>query len=229
MLWRKYTDRKLIKSVTSLERGEKSERRAVLRLLKFGVDPRAIFHDCYFYKSSGFYTQADLVVATSSGLIVFEIKDYGGWIYGDSHQKYWLQSLAYGREKHRFYNPVMQNRGHIRAIRDNLCRNWGIPIYSVVVFYGSCKLKDVVVDDDNVFVIRPNKIKKVMTDILQKKPARYGDKREIMAVLGKSVSDGKNPKIVSYQREAAYNISRHALRRSLSLNPLSLIFRIFRW
>lgn len=229
VLWHKYTDRKLIKSVTSFNRGERSERRAVLRLLKLGIPPRAIFHDCYFYKSSGFYTQADLVVATRSGLIVFEIKDYGGWIYGDSHQKYWTQSLAHGHEKHKFYNPVMQNRGHIRAIRDNLCSNWGIPIYSVVVFYGDCKLKHVKVDDENVYVIRPSKLKKTVISILRKPEARYGDKREVMKILTQAVRDGENPKIVSDQREAACNISRYALRRSLSLNSLSLIFRLIRW
>lgn len=107
---------RLIKTVTSTTRGESSERDVILRLLKMGINPRSIFHDCYIRKSSGTYTQVDLVVATSYGLFVFEIKDYSGWIFGHYRQKYWTQVLAYGREKHRFYNPIKQNNSHIKAL-----------------------------------------------------------------------------------------------------------------
>lgn len=71
----------------------------------------------YIQKTSGEYTQVDVAVATRTGIIVFEVKDYSGWIFGNDRQKYWTQLLAYGKEKHRFYNPVMQNAGHIQAIR----------------------------------------------------------------------------------------------------------------
>ena len=108
-LIRKYIkDMQLLETVTPRDRGEWSERKTVLKLLKMGIDHRAIFHDCYIRKSNGSYTQVDLVVATSQGLLAFEIKDYSGWIFGHYRQKYWTQVLAYGREKHRFYNPIMQ-------------------------------------------------------------------------------------------------------------------------
>lgn len=38
---------KLIEQVTPLYRGEETERMLVLELLKFGVNPKAIFHDLY--------------------------------------------------------------------------------------------------------------------------------------------------------------------------------------
>lgn len=79
----------------------------ILSLLKEGINPKAIFHDLYIQKTNGEYTQIDVAVATKAGIIVFEVKDYSGWIFGNGHQRYWTQILAYGEEKHRFYNPVM--------------------------------------------------------------------------------------------------------------------------
>lgn len=228
-IWRHYRDKKLIESVTSLDRGERSERDVVLRLRKMGIEACAVFHDCYLWRTTGIYTQVDLVVATSCGLIVFEVKDYSGWIYGDSSHKYWLQSLAFGRDKHRFYSPIWQNMGHIRAIRENLCHNRGIPIYSVIVFYGDCKLKNIHIDDKNTFVIYPKRIKRTVKKILKKSPAHYGDKQEIADVLSKAVIDGENPSIVSDQREAAENISKYADRSYFSFSPLRAILRFLRW
>ena len=80
LIWRQYKDLQLIKTITSTKRGEPSERDVILKLLKIGINPKAIFHDCYIRKSSGNYTQVDLVVATRQGLLVFEIKDYSGWL-----------------------------------------------------------------------------------------------------------------------------------------------------
>jgi len=127
-------ERELIEQVTPLTRGEWAERRLVLSLLQEGVNPKAIFHDLYIQKPNGEYTQIDVVVATRAGIIVFEVKDYSGWIFGNEHQKYWTQLLAYGKEKHHFYNPIMQNSGHIQTIRQSLPQNPDIPIYSIIVF-----------------------------------------------------------------------------------------------
>ncbi|WP_300906133.1 nuclease-related domain-containing protein [uncultured Bacteroides sp.] len=105
-LYVKHKERKLIELVTPITRGEWSERRVILKLLKDGINPKAIFHDLYIQKPNGEYTQVDVAVATKTGIIVFEVKDYSGWIFGNEHQRYWTQILAYGKEKHRFYNPV---------------------------------------------------------------------------------------------------------------------------
>ena len=54
----------LIEQVTPITRGEWSERRVVLNLLKGGINPKAIFHDLYIQKPNGEYTQVDVAVAT---------------------------------------------------------------------------------------------------------------------------------------------------------------------
>ena len=202
-------ERQLVETVSERGRGERSERRTVLALLKMGINPRAIFHDCYIRRSTGRYTQIDLVVATKNGLIVIEDKEYSGWIFGNSRQKYWTQILAYGKEKHRFYNPIMQNRGHVNAIRENLPQNLGVPIYSVIIFYGSSEFKNVTVEEDNVFIIYPESLKKTIDHILHMPEANFGNKHEIMNLFIQAVKNGNNPEIISAQihtaSQAAYN------------------------
>ncbi len=222
----------LIETVTPRYCGEWSERRTVFKLLRMGIDPRAIFHNCYIKRSSGTYTQVDLVVATKSGLLAFEIKDYSGWIFGDFRQKYWAQVLAYGKEKHRFYNPIMQNNGHIEAIRENLPHNPGIPIYSIIVFWGNCTLKNVTVGSDNDFLIYPNEIERTVQDILCRSNADFGDKYEIMNMLTQAVANGNNPDIVSSQLmtalKAGYSCPASSYHSSYSM-PFHYLRRFNRW
>lgn len=205
LVYLKRKERELIEQVTPITRGEWSERRVVLRLLKMGINPKAIFHDLYIQKPNGEYTQVDVAVATKAGIIVFEVKDYSGWIFGNEHQKYWTQLLAYGKEKHRFYNPVMQNSGTIQAIRQCLQQNPDTPIYSVIVFFGSSEFKDVTCNANNTFIIYPRSIQQVVSEILMQPNANFGNKYEIMNLFTKAVQNGNNPMIVSSQiNSAAY-------------------------
>lgn len=203
IVYAKRKERELIEQVTPITRGEWSERRVVLKLLKMGINPRAIFHDLYIQKPNGEYTQIDVAVATKTGIIVFEVKDYSGWIFGSEHQKYWTQLLAYGKEKHRFYNPVMQNAGHIQAIRHCLPQNPSIPIYSVIVFFGNSEFKDITCNADNTFIIYPRSIQQVVSEILMQSKANFGNKYEIMSLFTKSVQNGNDPMIVSSQISSA--------------------------
>ncbi|MDF1868683.1 MAG: NERD domain-containing protein, partial [Saprospiraceae bacterium] len=77
-LIRKNRDRKLLNSVTSLNRGTKSERHLVLQLLKHGVPEQTIFHDLCVEKKIGEFSQLDIVVAPTEGISVFEVKDFSG-------------------------------------------------------------------------------------------------------------------------------------------------------
>lgn len=223
-IWRQYKDVQLIKTVTSTSRGEKSERDVILRLLKMGIKSRVIFHDCYFRKASGTYTQVDLVMASSQGLLVFEVKDYSGWIFGHFRQKYWTQVLAYGREKHRFFNPIMQNNTHIEAIRENLHRNPYIPIFSIIVFYGNCELKDVTIASDNLYLIYPDELEKTIKDILSRPLAKFGDKHEIMNIFKQAVDNGNDPYIISSQLATASIASKNKPRSTYHYTNLFTLF-----
>lgn len=228
LVYVKQQERKLIEQVTPITRGYWSERRVILSLLKEGINPRAIFHDLYIQKPNGEYTQVDLAVATKAGIIVFEIKDYSGWIFGHEYQKYWTQILAYGREKHRFYNPVMQNAGHIRAIRQCLPQNPEVRIYSVIVFFGNCEFKNITCSADDTFIIYPSSVRQVVSEILRQPDADFGNKYEIMGVFTKAVNNGNDPMVVASQIHSAAFYGRNKPRSTYAIS-FAPIFRLRRF
>lgn len=182
-------NKELIQSVTSLSRGTASERHLILTLLKSGIHPQAIFHDLYIAKNDGKFSQIDLVVATRVGIIVFEVKDFSGWIYGKGNQTNWTQVLAYGNEKYRFYNPILQNNIHIKQLRQKLKEN--VPFYSVIVFYGNSELQDINFIPRGVFVTKWYRVVEVINTIIQENPlASYKDKHKVVEILKDAVANG---------------------------------------
>lgn len=161
---------KLLESVTHKHRGTPSERDLIIKLLKYGFSPSNIFHDLYIEKSPSHYSQVDAILITRVGIIVFEVKEYSGWIYGNGSHNSWTQVLAYGREKHRFYNPIMQNFGHIKALKAHVSEKSNIPFYSVIVFYGDCVFRSLEYIPENVYITHPNRLKATLIDILSRNP-----------------------------------------------------------
>ena len=111
-------------------------------LWKNGISKENVFHDLYVEKRKGGFSQTDLVILSKVGIIVFEIKDYCGWIYGNGNQPQWTKVLAYGKQKYFFYNPIMQNNTHIAELRKKLSQSENIPFHSIIVFSGDCELKN---------------------------------------------------------------------------------------
>lgn len=100
----------------------------------------------YVQRDNGKTSEIDIIMFHSKGLFVIECKNYSGWIFGNEHNKQWTQTLpvGYGKShKEHFYNPIMQNATHIRAIRKYIDDT--IPIYSVIAFADKCTLKNVTV------------------------------------------------------------------------------------
>lgn len=182
-------NKELIQSVTSLSRGTASEQHLILTLLKSGIHPQAIFHDLYIVRNDGKFSQIDLAVATRVGIIVFEVKDFSGWIYGKGNQTKWTQVLAYGNEKYRFYNPLMQNNTHIKQLRQKLKEN--VPFYSVVVFYGDSELQDISFIPKGTFVTKWYRVIDVVNTIIQENPlANYKNKHRVVEILKEAVANG---------------------------------------
>lgn len=220
----KAKDRARIRTVTELYRGTQSERQLVLKLLKYGISSKAIFHDLYFYKGNGEYSQVDLVVAAKVGIIVFEVKDYSGWIFGNGLQDQWTKVLAYGSEKYRFYNPVKQNAGHISCIKKQLSQFCNIPFYSVVVFYGDCRLKRVNDIPDNVYLVYPSQISNVLNHILSHNPpAPYTDKWEIVRLFENAANNGADDMLV--RKHADTVRQRYAYRNERTNVYMNNVFR----
>jgi len=189
-------DQKLLKTVTKPYRGTRSERKLVLELLKRKIPAQTIFHDLYLRNSNGKYSQLDIVVATKVGIIVFEIKEYSGWIFGTGNQKEWTQVLAYGNRKYRFYNPIFQNKKHITDLINQLPQFKDIPFYSIIVFFGNCVFRDLRLIPDDVFLIKSWQVTNVIEKILLANPqVIYTDKREVLNLLNAAVKNGENRQI----------------------------------
>lgn len=195
VIYTRIRNKKLLETVTKSNRGTRSERKLVLKLLKYGIPSQTIFHDLYVEKRKRRYAQIDLVVPTSVGVLVFEVKDYSGWIYGNDSPR-WTQVLAYGREKHRFYNPIIQNSKHIIDLKKKLSQFENIPFFSIIVFYGDSVIKDFGHVPYRTFIIKPRSLKKLISDILKNSdPTQYTNKREVVNVLKEAVRNGDSPEI----------------------------------
>ncbi|MFO7620211.1 MAG: nuclease-related domain-containing protein [Bacteroidales bacterium] len=193
---RKIRDKRLLKTVTSPKRGTSSERDLVLALLKQGVPSQTIFHDLYVKRPGGNYSQIDVVVATNAGIIVFEVKDYSGWIFGDGRYTQWTQILAYGKEKYRFYNPIIQNKKHIEDLRKLLQSCGRIRFFSVVVFYGNCELKEISFVPSGTYLVKSTRVHEVMDIIMNNNdPAQYTDKHKVVRLLKEAVQSGEDESI----------------------------------
>ena len=189
----------LLKTVTTIHRGTRSERKLILRLLKHGIPPITTYHDLYLSKrANNQYAQIDAVVVTKVGIIVFEVKDYSGWIFGKGYQNYWTQVLAYGREKYRFYNPIMQNKGHIEALKWKLSGIADVPFYSVIIFYGRCALRDVSCIADGTYIGYSEDIIPIIRFITENNPpVEYQNKRAVVNILTEAVNNGNDTNVVN--------------------------------
>jgi hypothetical protein len=195
-IFRKIRDKRLIGTVTNLYRGTRSERELVLKLLKHGIPANTIFHDLYVKKTGSGFSQIDLVVATNVGIIVFEVKDYSGWIFGNGQQREWTQVLAYGKEYYHFYNPIMQNNKHIAELRKKLKQFENIPFYSIIVFFGKCVLNDINFVPRKTYIVKSDSVLEVVDIILVNNDlAPFTDKSEVVKILSEAVQNGKNKAI----------------------------------
>jgi len=127
--------------------------------------PENILVDIYFpspHRATNLL-QIDCLAINQQGIFIFESKDYGGWIYGNAKQRYWTQTLNFGRAKHQFYNPVFQNSSHITAIRDLIPSQF--PIYSIIVFGHETTLKTISHLPDYCYVCTQPQMTKVIASL----------------------------------------------------------------
>ena len=134
-------------------------------LRSYEQDGAKFLYNCYLPKDDGETTEVDVMMIHSSGIYVFESKNYSGWIFGSENQKNWTQSLPQGRGSHKeqFLNPIMQNKLHIKWLEKQIGENR--PIHSIVVFSERCELKKVEVTGDSVKVIKRYDVLETVKDI----------------------------------------------------------------
>lgn len=121
----------------------------------------------YIPKENGETTEIDVMMISPIGIIVFESKNYSGWIFGNENDRKWTQVLPKGRgksNKEHFYNPIMQNETHIKWLKNII--DGECPIFSMIVFSERCTFKDVVVCNPDVRVIKQDRIVNVVEQLI---------------------------------------------------------------
>lgn len=120
-------------------KGKRGEARVSAILHSLPSEEYLVLNDIVLDNGSGM-SQIDHIVVSLYGIFVIETKNYKGWIFGSETNPYWTQTI-YGH-KSKFYNPILQNNGHVRALRRMLSAYRAIPIIPIVAFSGKCDLKN---------------------------------------------------------------------------------------
>ena len=102
------------------DNGKYGEYRLYQDLQSFELIGCKFLFNLYVPRDNSKTSEIDIIMFHPKGLFVIESKNYSGWIFGNESHKQWTQTLPIGygeSHKERFYNPIMQNATHIRAIR----------------------------------------------------------------------------------------------------------------
>ena len=124
-----------------------------------------ILRNVYVPKDNGETSEIDLLYITKKGILVFESKNYSGWIFGDEKSQKWTMMLP-NKEKHSFYNPIKQNQTHIKWLRSYIGEE--IPLFSIIVFSERCELKKVTITSPEIKVIKRDYTYAAVRDIWNK-------------------------------------------------------------
>lgn len=151
--------------------GEQLTEQQLKALRIFGKKNCKILKNLYIPKDDGGMTEIDLVFISEKGIFVLESKNYSGWIFGDETSAFWTQMLA-NKQKNRFYSPILQNRNHIKWLKNYLWIHLydEIPMFSFIVFSERCELKKMHVSDAGVWVVKRNELLPNMINVLESTP-----------------------------------------------------------
>ncbi len=144
---------------TVFDKGKNGEFLTFCMLEKLGENN--ILTNIYLPTKDGTTTEIDLLMINTTGIHVFESKNYSGWIFGNEKNKMWTQSLK-GGKKNRFFNPIWQNKGHISALDEYLDRQYTDCFYSYIIFSQRCELKKVDFFSPNIYVIKRNALMRIL-------------------------------------------------------------------
>lgn len=139
---------------------------------------------------NGKTTQIDHLVISHYGVFVIETKNYKGWILGGENSEYWIQVIY--QWKHKFYNPIRQNAGHVQALKNSLLEFPHLKFISIIVFSTRATIKV----RANIAVIHPYELFSVID--------KYSEE-----ILSDSATAGVFAKINSINLKGNYSKSQH--------------------
>lgn len=170
---------------------------------------KAVFRNVLVPRSTGptSESEVDVLMLHETGIYVMESKNYAGWIFGSESQSQWAQTLENGT-KERFYNPIIQNRAHVKALAACL----GLPLdafRSYIVFSERCTLRKVPNNTDSYLICQRQHLLKLLRKDVGGRERCFDDQRfdELEASIGRlaaeSTDEAKTEHIEQAQRVKA--------------------------
>jgi len=131
---------------------------------------KRLMTNLYIPDEKGKTTEVDIVMINQKGIFVFESKNYGGWIFGSESRKMWMQTFKNGT-KNQFFNPIWQNKGHVKALLASSGLNYNSYYYSYIVFGRECTLKEITINSVDVKVCKQNSLSRILSQDIKSMPA----------------------------------------------------------
>lgn len=131
--------------------GQLGKKKSLRHLKKLPYEKR-LLQNLYIPREDGSTTEIDLVMISETGIYVVESKNFSGWIFGSDRDKYWTQTLKNGK-KYKFFNPVWQNEGQIKALQEVLDLKEDRMYRSYIVFSLRSVIKSMSVTRKHVVVM----------------------------------------------------------------------------
>lgn len=152
---------------------------------------KRLLHNIYIPKADGTTTEIDCLLIHQKGLFVMESKNYKGYIYGSRNDSQWTQVLRKNRH-YSFYNPILQNNGHIKNLLTYLSyqtqdRYRKIPVYSMIVFSDTADITKVQTEglpEANIYVINANRIISTICEITQRTTETILTEEDVTEIYG---------------------------------------------
>jgi len=163
-----------------MNKGKLGEYLTYKNLIKYEERGAKFLFNLYVPKDNNQTTELDLIMITQKGILVFESKNYSGWIFGDEKSRMWMQTLPNGKGrsyKTQFLNPIMQNNGHINNLKKLL--NEDIPIFSIIVFSERCTLKKVPINTNELKIINRSNVIYAVEKIYDSNPNLIDEEKVI--------------------------------------------------
>lgn len=182
-----YQDTKLPYLHVKFDLGRNGEYMTYRHLKSYENNGAKFLFNVYIPKDNGETTELDVVMISKTGIFVFESKNYSGWIFGTETQQYWYQTLPTGKgkkQKNKFFNPVLQNRSHIKHLQLYLNFEKNFPIYSIIVFSERCTLKNINMKSPDIHVIKRDQLVSTVNEIYLQ-PTEYLSAEDIQQIYDK--------------------------------------------
>lgn len=159
------------------DKGIEGEYLLYKELAAYEKDGAKLLFNCYIPTKAHKMTEIDVLMLHQSGIYVFESKNYSGWIFGSEQDEEWTQSLlvrGHETQKEHFFNPVLQNKLHIKHLCE-LLKMKQEQVYSIIVFSDRCELKSITLYSQAIKVIQLWQLKHELSGLLKKDVLSEGE------------------------------------------------------